>query len=301
MERPSRLPIGVLLRYAKLLNDQRALVYGMYWLSIGKIPNLKNPTTFNEKISWLKLNDHNPKYHTLVDKLAVKDYVASVMGSEYIIPTLGIWDTFDEIDFDSLPNQFVLKTTNGGGNSGVVICTDKRSFNKVDAREKLHKSLTYDIYLNMGEWAYKGVVPRIMAEEFMEDYSDITSIQLGNSELKDYKFFCFNGRVEFFKIDFDRNIEHHANYYNRNMEIQNFGELLCLPNYNKKIDIPVNLSDMIKFAEKLSSDLLFARIDLYNVNNHIYFGEITFYPNSGNGKFVPEEWDLRLGNYLNIH
>lgn len=273
----------------------------MYWLSIGKRPNLKNPTAFNEKISWLKLYDHNPKYHTLVDKFAVKDYVASVMGSEYVIPTLGVWDTFDEIDFDSLPNQFVLKTTNGGGNSGVVVCMDKRFFNKADAREKLHKSIAYDIYRNMGEWAYKGVRPRIMAEVFMTNCSNINSTKMRCSELNDYKFFCFNGRVEFFKIDYDRNIEHHANYYNRDAEIQDFGELTCLPDYEKKIDIPVNLSDMIKFAEKLSSDMLFARVDLYNVNSRIYFGEITFYPNSGNGKFVPQEWDLRLGRYLNIY
>jgi hypothetical protein len=295
LDRPSRLVIGVVLRYARLFNDQKALVYGMYWLSIGKKPNLKNPTTFNEKINWLKLHDHNPKYHILVDKFAVKDYVTNVIGKEYIIPTLGIWNTFDEIDFDSLPDQFVLKTTNGGGNSGIVICRNKREFDKADARVKLHKSMAYDIYKNMGEWAYKGIKPRIMAETFMED-----NTHPQNVDLIDYKFYCFNGNVKFFKIDFDRNTKHRANYYNRNADIQEFGELICLPDFDKKLDIPINLSDMIGIAEKLSADLLFSRIDLYNINGSIYFGEITFYPNSGNGKFVPKEWDLILGNYLKI-
>ena len=402
---------------------------------MGVKPNLKDPKTFTEKIQWLKLNDHNPIYHKMVDKYEAKRFVSERVGEKYIIPTLGVWDNFEEIDFNSLPDKFVLKTTNGGGTSGVVICTDKSSFNKELAKIKLEKSMANDIYETMGEWAYKDVPKRIIAEKFMApekspapndlpDYKffcfngepkycqvirdrhtketidfydmdwnhmpfvglnpdarnglspvvcpknlgemkdickklakDIPFVRvdlyviddkkffgeltfypasgigvftpdewdkrfdpskcLGRGkylivngeikpfrpdydELKDYKFFCFDGKVKFFKVDFGRFLEHHANYYDIEGKLLPFGEVVCPPDPNVSIELPENLSEMIAIAEALSQGIDFLRVDLYNVNRSIFFGETTFYPNSGFGKFTPEKWDMKIGQLLQL-
>ena len=266
----------------------------LYFLTIGEKLNLKAPRKFNEKMQWLKLHDHNPIYHQMVDKEAVKSIVINKLGNQYVIPTLGVWDCFDDIDFNKLPNQFVLKTTNGGGGTGVVICKDKGSFDLDNARRKLSQSMNMDIYKLMGEWAYKGVRPQIIAEKYMEDESGY--------ELKDYKFFCFNGRCEFFKVDFDRQKNHHANYFSKACELVPFGEVVCPPDYNRKLEIPTNIDEMINKAELIASSVnnAFVRVDLYNMNGHIYFGELTFYPGSGFGKFEPEEWDYKLGDLLKL-
>lgn len=159
--------IGIQLRWAYYTNNQKLLIKVLYRLQLGKKLNLDFPKTFTEKLQWLKFYDHNPIYHQMVDKYEVKKFVADIIGEKYIIPTLGVWDSFEEIDFDSLPDKFVLKTTNGGGSSGVVICTDKATFDKRTAKEKLEKSMANDIYKAMGEWAYKDVPKRILAEKFM--------------------------------------------------------------------------------------------------------------------------------------
>ena len=159
----------------------------IYYLEMGKHLDLNAPQSYNEKLQWLKLYDRNPKYTTMVDKYAVKNYVAEKIGSEYIIPTLGIWDKPEDIEWEKLPNQFVLKTTHGGGNTGVVVCKDKSHFDKEKAIVKLNKSLKEDLYRVLREWPYKNVPHRIMAEEYIEGE---------NGDLPDYKFFCFNGVVK---------------------------------------------------------------------------------------------------------
>lgn len=262
-----------------------------YKRKIGKKLNLNNPQSFNEKLQWLKLYDRRPEYQTMVDKRAVKDYVACILGKEHVIQTLGVWESPDDIDFDALPAQFVLKTINGGGGSGVVICKNKETFDKKEAIERLHKSLQVDIYKLLREWPYKNIKKQIIAEKYMEDEA---------GELKDYKFFCFNGTVKCFKIDFDRYIEHHANYYNPEGQLLPFGELLLPPIPDKKIEIPDSLPEMIRYAEMLSKGYPFMRVDFYSVCNHIYFGEITFYPASGFGKFTNDEWDIKIGEWLEL-
>lgn len=261
--------------------------------------DLKNPHTFTEKLQWLKLYNRKPEHTTMVDKYAVKEYVTNIIGDEYIIPTLGVWDKSEDIDWDSLPNQFVLKTTHGGGGGGVVICKDKTTFDKASAIAKLKESLAFDIYSGLREWPYKNVPKRIIAEKFMAPEKSPDSV-LKSSELLDYKFFCFNGKVKFFKVDFGRFVEHHANYYSPEGELLEFGEQGLEPDPNYPIELPDNLKEMISLAEKLSANEPFLRVDFYNVEGKIYFGELTFYPASGLGKWTSEEADKEIGIFLKL-
>lgn len=289
IKNPSKVLLWLLNKTARLWPDKQFLKLKFRW-TMGEKLDLKNPKTFNQKLQWLKLYNRKPEYTTMVDKYAVKEYVANIIGEEHIIPTLGVWNSIDEIDWNALPNQFVLKTTHGGGGGGVVICKDKATFDKDRAKQKLQNSQNSDIYINFREWPYKNVPRRIIAEQYMTDESSI--------ELKDYKFFCFNGKVECFKVDFDRFIEHKANYYNRDAELLPFGEECCMPDFNRIFDKPKNFDRMISLAEKLAQNIPFVRIDFYNSNGKIFFGEITFFPAAGMGKFVPGIWDLKLGELI---
>ncbi len=266
-----------------------------YRCLMGSWINWEKPQTFTEKIQWLKLYNRKPEYTTMVDKYAVKNYVANIIGEEYIIPTLGVWDKPEDIDWDSLPNQFVLKTTHGGGGGGVVICRDKTTFNKEEAKSKLEASMCGDIYKSLREWPYKNVSKRIIAEKFMDPEKISAS-----KELLDYKFFCFNGKVKFFKVDFGRFVEHHANYYSPEGELLEFGEQGLEPDPNYPIELPYNLSEMISLAEKLSANEPFLRVDFYNFKGKIYFGELTFYPASGMLPWTSEDADVTIGEYISI-
>ena len=443
-----------LFRY--LCNDRwglvdRLIVSYAWWLpdelyikirfraQMGVWPNLKNPQTFNEKINWLKLHNQRPEYTTMVDKLAVKEYVANIIGEEYVIPTLFVWNSPEEIEWEKLPSKFVLKTTHGGGGGGVVICHDKSSFDRQMAIVKLKASMKSVAGRAFREYPYYDVPKRIIAEQILEapptmeelpdykwycfngepkycqviqdrysnetiDFFDVewnhqefyglnptakpahvtpakpcdleTQIdiarklsegkefvrvdlystgnktyfgeltffpaggigsftpdewnhKLGNTltlhgnvsggvrvkvdttgginavevlshELKDYKFFCFDGKVRFFKIDFGRFIDHHANYYSPSGQLLPFGESDCPPMPEHIETIPNNLNQMIDVAEKLSIGMPFLRVDLYNVGGKIYFGEMTFFPAGGLGKFIPERSDLEIGQMLNL-
>lgn len=256
---------------------------------MGKKLDLKNPQTFSEKLQWLKLYNRRPEYTTMVDKYAVKDYVAKIIGEEYIIPTLGVWDRPEDIDWDSLPNQFVLKCTHDSG--GLVICRDKSKLDKEAAIIKLRKTLKQNYFRKWREWPYKNVPRRIIAEEYIEPAPDL-------KDLRDYKFFCFDGEVKFFKIDFDRQTNHRANYFNKEGDLLQFGEASFPPDAEKKLETPSNLQEMIAIAEKLAKGNPFARIDLYDIKGRNYFGEITLYPASGLGRYTPENYDEILGQLL---
>lgn len=261
-----------------------------YWAKLGKKLNLDAPCTFNEKLQWLKLYDRKPEYTTMVDKYAAKAYAGGRIGEEHVIPTLGIWDSFDEIDFDSLPDRFVLKCTHDSG--GVMICEDKKTLDFKAARRKLNKCLKRNYYLKSREWPYKDVKPRILAEQYMVDEA--------TGELRDYKFFCFHGQVKCFKVDFDRNVSHRANYYDPEGNLLDFGETVCPPDYAKEIELPGTLRQMEEYAGRLSANCPFLRVDFYDVNGRIYFGEFTFYPNSGFGSFTDDRWDDRMGAWLSL-
>ena len=407
-----------------------------YKLATGHKANLNNPQTFNEKLQWLKLHDRNPQYTIYVDKYKVREYIANTIGKEYLIPLLGVWENANDINFDNLPNQFVLKCNHDSGS--VIICKNKKELNKKQTIKKLNKALKNTGYWFGREWPYKNVRPCIIAEKYMEDketgelvdfkvhnfngipkvilvcrdrfkasgltedfYSDkwehldvkrpnhangedipkpaeleemlelsrklskdipfvrtdfytinhkvyfgeitffpasgfeafipasfdeemgdwikipvsewggvvfvkdsmyvfVQTVQASKQGLKDYKFFCFNGKVKCFKVDFDRFTEHRANYYDVECNLLPFGEVMCPPKPEKEMSLPDEIPQMIELAEKLAKDMPFVRIDFYNVNHRIYFGEITFFPASGFGKFIPEEWDEKLGKLIDL-
>lgn len=279
----------LILFFLRCLSDEMYIKI-QYLYHFHNLPNLKNPKTFNEKLQWLKLYDRRPKYTTMVDKYLVKEYVAKIIGEEYIIPTIGVWDSVDDIDWDSLPNQFVLKWNHDSGS--IVICKDKTNLDIETAIRKLRPGAKRSGYWYGREWPYKNVVARIVAEKYMVDES--------GTELKDYKFFCFDGQVKCLKVDFGRFKEHHANYYDTGMNLLPFGEANLPPVYNHKIEKPKNFEKMVELAEKLSKGIPFLRVDFYNIYGKIYFGELTLYPASGMGKFTPNGIDLMLGEMINL-
>lgn len=251
--------------------------------------NIDNPQTFNEKLQWLKLNDRNPEYTKMVDKYEAKKYVASIIGEEYVIPTIGIYENVEDINFDSLPDQFVLKCTHDSG--GVVVCKDKSKLDLDACKRKLKKGLKANFYYQNREWPYKNVKPQIIAEQYIEDET---------GELRDYKLMCFDGKVKcsFTVQNRFKSGGIKVNFYDRNWIKLPFSR--HYPNSEDDLPMPTNYELMIRLAEKLSKNLRFARIDLYNVNGKIYFGEITFYPGSGWEEFTPFEWDKKLGDFINI-
>ena len=255
--------------------------------------NLKKPTTFSEKLQWLKLYNRNPEYTRMVDKAAVKDYVASIIGSEYVIPTIGIWEKPEDIDWDNLPNQFVLKTTHGGGNSGVVICRDKSTFDRQKAIDKLNDSLKSDIYKLWREWPYKNVTKRILAEKYIAPNSD-------TNDLPDYKFFCFNGEPKYCQVISGRDTKMCIDFFDHDWNHQSFHEPKDFSFADKELKKPKHFDQMWQTAAKLSKGKPFSRIDFYDVNDCIYFGEITFFPTSGMGGFDPKEWDYKFGEMLTL-
>lgn len=263
----------------------------MYRAHFGKNLNLKNPQTYNQKLQWLKLYDRNPIYTTLVDKYLVKEYVKDLLGEEYIIPTLGVYDSFDEINFSELPDQFVLKTTHDSG--GVVICENKESFDISAAKIKLDNCLKESFFYYGREWPYKNVKPRIIAEKYMVDESGY--------ELKDYKFFCFDGVAKSMFIASDRgfeDIETKFDFYD--MDFNHLSFTNGHPNSNNKIQKPKSLDKMKLLAERLSGNLPHVRVDFYDINGRIYFGEMTFFHWSGFVPFEPEEWDYTFGSWIKL-
>lgn len=275
--------------FSTWLKNDRTYIKWNYFFGMGRFPNLDNPQTYNEKLQWLKLNDIHPEYARLVDKYEAKEYVRGVLGDEYIIPTLGVWDRFEDIDFEKLPNQFVLKTTHDSG--GVVVCSDKKSFDKVAAKKKLNKSLRNNYFLDHREYPYKHVPPRIIAEEFMVDES--------GTELKDYKFFCFNGKCRMLFVATDRNMgDVKFDFFDENFNHLPFRQ--GHPWADKKIKKPVGFDKMIELSEGLSKGFPHVRVDLYDINGQIYFGELTFFHFSGNVPFHPDEWDLKIGQWLKL-
>lgn len=265
----------------------------LFRLQNGRSLNLKNPQTFQEKIQWLKLYNRKPEYTTMVDKLAVKKYVSDIIGEKYIIPIIGVWDKFDDIDFESLPDKFVLKTTHGGGNCGVVVCSDKNNFDYIKAKEKINKSLHSDIYREYREWPYKNVPKRIIAEKYVE-YSS-------KADLPDYKFFCFNGKPLYIQVIQDRNTDETIDFFDTEWNKQEFIGLNSHAKHAKHIiSKPKGFEEMLKIATELSKNIPFVRVDLYQTDNNVYFGELTFYPASGFGYFSPNKWDFEFGKLLTL-
>ena len=262
-----------------------------YRIRTGKKLNLKNPQRFNEKLQWLKLHDHNPLYTTMVDKYEVKGYVTSRIGEKYVIPCLGVWDHFEVIDFHTLPDQFVLKCTHDSG--GLIICTDKASFDVEQARRKINKSLHRDYYKYSREWPYKNVKPRIIVEQYMVDTE--------TNELRDYKFFCFNGTPKLLFVASERQKKGEETKFDFfDMDFQHLPIKNGHPNAEHAPEKPKGFEEMKKLAKILSEGIPMVRVDFYEVDGRVFFGEMTFSHWSGTMPFEPDEWDYTLGSWISL-
>ena len=272
----------------KFLPD-KIYIKKIYKEKTGKELNLKNPQTFNEKLQWLKLYDRKPKYTKMVDKYEAKEYVSKIIGKKYIIPTIGIYNSFDEIDFSKLPKQFVMKCTHDSG--GIVICKDKDKLNIEEAKIKINNSLNNNYYWMWREWPYKKVKPRIIIEKYMEDKE--------TKQLRDYKYFCFDGKAKLMFIASDRCIHKTKfNFYDMDFNLLPFKQ--HYPNDKRKIKKPKSFNKMKELAEKLSKGLPQIRVDFYEINGKVYFGELTFCHFAGIVPFEPEEWDYKLGELIKL-
>lgn len=261
-----------------------------YYAKMGKQLNLEDPKTYNEKLNWLKLYYRNPLFPVLADKYRVKDYVREKIGEEYVIPLYGVWDRFEDIDFAALPDQFVLKCTHDSG--GLSICRDKASFDTEKARTKIEKSLKRNYYYVGREWQYNEITPRIIAEAYMEDER--------TKELRDYKFFCFDGIVKAMFVATDRQSSSPTTFDFFDAEYHHFDVRQGHPNAKTIPEKPANFELMKELAEKLSVGIPHVRVDFYEVNGKAYFGEMTFFHFDGSTPFDPEKWDLTFGEWLQL-
>lgn len=263
-----------------------------YYLRMGIKLNLNNPQSFNEKIQWLKLYDRRQEYTMMVDKYNVRSYIADKIGEEYLIPLLGVWDDPDDIDFDALPDQFVLKCTHDSG--GLVVCRDKSKLEIEDAKKKIKRSLKQNYYYNCREWPYKNIIPRIIAEKFMSD-----SIQL--SGLIDYKFFCCNGQPKMLYVS--QGLENHStasiSFLKLDWTFYPFRRSDYKP-FKTLPPKPQNYERMLELATDLAAGFPFLRVDLYEINGEIYFSELTFSPCGGMIPFDPPKWDNQLGEWIKL-
>lgn len=258
---------------------------------VGYDLDLDHVETFTEKMQWIKLNDRKPVYTTMVDKYAAKDYVAGMIGREHIIPTIGVWNHFNEIDFTMLPQRFVLKTTHNSG--GVIVCRDKKVFNISAAKKRIDKNLSFNYYKIGREWPYKNVPPRVIAEEYMEDTN--------SPELIDYKFFCFDGEPLFLYVS-----QGMSNHITARMSFVTFDWELAP--YERKdyrpFEIlppkPTKFNEMVELSKILSKGHAFLRVDLYEINETVYFSELTLTPCGGFIPFKSLDQDRAMGKLLKV-
>lgn len=275
----------------RLLSDKTFLSL-KFRQKMGRWIDWDNPRTFCEKCQWLKLYNRCDEYTIMADKVKVKNWVAERVGREYVIPTLGVWERPEDIDFDALPNRFVIKCNHNSGN-GMYICKDKNRMNRQSVMEGLGKGFREDYFHKNGEWPYKNVPRRIIAEQFLVNGYD--------DELTDYKFYCFNGEPTYCQVIADRNTHETIDFYDMAWNRMPFvGLNPDCGNAATPATKPTDLETMVRIARELSKDIPFVRVDLYSVNGHTYFGETTFYPASGMGKFRPGEWDGKLGDLLKL-
>ena len=288
---PNVLALVLLEKYASFFSDPLYLKI-KYFIRMGKRLNLENPTTYNEKVQWLKLYGRTPETPTLCDKLAVKKIVAGKIGEEYVIPLLGSWTNPEDIDFDALPNRFVLKCTHNSG-LGMFVCKDKDKMDKAVVLEGLRQGLDQDFFLYSRDYCYKGIPHRIIAEEYREDEK--------TGELRDYKFFCFDGEPKIFFIASGRSKgEENITFDFYDMDYNHLPFTNGHPNSKIPLEKPSCFEEMKKLAATLSQGMPHVRIDFYEANGQVYFGEYTFSHWAGMVPFDPKEWDSKIGNWIKI-
>lgn len=288
--RRSRNAVLKMLRFV----PDKLMLSIQYRIKTGRKLNLKNPKRFTEKLQWYKLNYRNPVMHQCVDKYSVRDYVSKCGLESILNKCYGVYDSLESINFDELPDRFVIKKTNGGGGLSVLICRNKEDFDLQDAKEKIKEWLSTPVAKTTGgrEWAYSGTKAKVVIEEYLENEKN------PEAGIEDYKFFCFNGVVHSLVVDVDRYIEHKRNFYDRNWNYLPVSS--DCPNFGDSIEKPEKFEELVRVAETLSRDFPFVRVDLYLVNQQVYFGELTFYPWSGYVQFDPDEFDFEWGEKFTL-
>lgn len=289
MHHPQMIPLKLLYSPLGRAIPDEPYLKTVYRLKMVKKLNLENPQTFNEKLQWLKLHDRKPEYTMMADKYEVRKYIAETIGEEYLIPLLGVWDDPDEIDFDGLPQQFVLKCNHNSG-LGMTICKDKSQLDIEQTKKELKRGLKQQYYWGGREWQYKNIKPKIVCEQYMVDES--------SGDLKDYKFMCFHGKVQCTFICSERESDLKVTFYDNHWNKMDF--IREYPSSKKEISQPIHFEKMVSLAQQLSSELQFLRVDFYEVAGKIYFGELTFHPGGGMKRFRPEEWDHSLGSWIDL-
>lgn len=284
-ERETRLKV---LNFLKFIPDKLILKIE-YRMKIGKRLNLDTPITFNEKLQWLKLNDRNPLYTKMADKYEVREYIKQKIGEKYLVPLYGMWETVDEISFNTLPKEFVLKCTHDSGS--LVLCQDKDKLDIIMVKKELENRLKKNSFWYGREWVYKDIKPRVIAEKYLKDEK--------NPYLPVYKFFCFNGEPKIIQsIQNDKQENETIDYFDIEWNLLNIKQRF--PNSKEPFMKPSKLDEMLEIARKLSQNLIFLRVDLYLINENIFFSENTFYPDAGYSIFEPEEWDRKLGDWIDL-
>lgn len=279
-------------RLSVFLSDE-IFLKAKFKLKLGTELDLENPQTFNEKLQWLKLYNRRPEYTMMADKYRVRDYIREKIGEEYLIPLLGVWDNPDEIDFDALPDQFVLKCNHNSG-KGMCICKDKSKLDTAAVKKELREGLAQDYYLTCREWPYKDVPRKIICEKYMEDTQS-------RNGLVDYKFYCFNGEPKFLYVSeaLDNHTHARISYLTLDWTFAPYGRT-DYASYENLPCKPLHYDTMLKFCRTLSSGLPFVRVDLYEINHRIYFSELTFFPGGGFTPYRNSEHDSEIGNMLTL-
>ena len=287
-QNPKVFKLVVLQHLSPLFSDR--LFLRMKWkIEMPYKLRLDYPQTYNEKLQWLKLNDRDSLYNILVDKFRVKQYVADKIGQEYVIPLLGVWDKVEDIDWDKLPTKFVIKCSHDCG--GMVICKDKSKLDVKKAKQTLKKCLKTNYYWKSREWPYKNVIPKIFAEAYMED-------EFG--ELRDYKWFCFDGEPKAMFIAADRTKKTETTFDFFDSDFNHLPFTNGHPNAAIPPQKPLGFDEMKRLAAELSKDIPQVRVDFYDINGKIYFGEFTFFHFGGMKPFVPEKWDYIFGSWIKL-
>ncbi len=279
------------MMYALSFLPDKLYLQIFYFATTRKFINFKDPKGFNEKLQWLKVNDRHPEYSKLVDKLAVREHITEVLGEEYLFPLLGKWESFDKIDFDTLPNQFVLKCNHDSGSSKVI--KDKFALTKedFDAMKKFYsKRLKHDFFYAGREYPYKDIKPYIIAEKMMTDDKN------PEKSIDDYKFYCFNGIPKMMLMVTDRDTDCRFDFFD--MSFNHLDVKRHCPNSDKPIEKPKMFDEMHRIATELAKNKKFVRIDLYELGGKIYFGEYTFFAGGGFQLFKPDEWERKLGDWI---
>lgn len=285
-ENPQNYRIWLLNKFSFLFSDEQ-YIKTIYHVNFKVLPDLINPVTFNEKLNWLKLHYHNPRLTLMADKYAVKRLVSDLIGEQYVVPCYGVWGKWEDIPFESLPEQFVLKGTHDSG--GAFVCKDKSSFNYTEVKHQLKKNLKRDFFLAGREWPYKNIPHRILADKFLDDHT--------GKELRDYKFWCFNGKPMYMYVTIKgKNV--YENFYDIDFNIASINH--GFPRHQPEFEKPEKFDEMKKLATILSEGIPFVRVDFFQVDGHVYFGEFTFFDWGGLRPFTNNQTDIELGNLIDL-